>query len=134
MPGSICYKGQKQPYDFCDYGFECLSRCCTNTICSDVIECVETCQWNADCATYPCCSFGYCSATLELCTLGLKEDYDMCESSTECQSGSCVNNRCLTISSIGLDSGRPQVVLAILLLVMVMVLMCACYLTRRRFL
>ena len=37
VPGSICYKGQKQAYDHCDYGFECLSRCCFGNVCSPVI-------------------------------------------------------------------------------------------------
>lgn len=133
VPGSICYKGQKQPDDFCDYGFECLSRCCTKTICSNVIECVETCQWNADCQTYPCCSFGYCSATMELCSLGQKEDLDLCEASSECLSGNCISNRCTTISTMGLDTGSPQVALALMLGVIVMVLLCACCLTRKRF-
>ena len=94
VPGSNCYKGQKQPYDFCDYGFECLSRCCSSAQCSDVIECVETCKQNSDCSVYACCSFGYCSATLELCSLGNKEQFDQCEADSECLSGNCEANRC----------------------------------------
>ena len=43
VPGSICYKGQKQAYDHCEYGFECLSRCCSANSCSPVIQCVKTC-------------------------------------------------------------------------------------------
>ena len=94
VPGSICYKGQKQAYDHCDYGFECLSRCCAANVCSPVIECVETCKVNSDCKDEPCCSFGYCTGSASICQQGMKEDFDQCEDASECLSGRCTNGRC----------------------------------------
>ena len=131
VPGSNCYKGQKQPNDFCDYGFECLSRCCSDSGCSDIIKCVETCKKNSDCANFACCSFGYCSATLELCSNGLKDQFDQCEADTECLSGNCVNNRCSLSNAI--DSGSSQLALAVVFALIMIMITCACCLTKRRF-
>jgi len=91
VPGSVCYNGQKPPQDFCEYDFECLSRCCDKNICSPVVMCVTTCQMNVDCTT-ECCSFGYCSAS-QTCQ-GRKHDGDVCDKDDECKSGACNEKKC----------------------------------------
>ena len=44
-----CLHGNKTENDFCDYNFECLSRCCVNGRCNHILECYSQCQTNADC-------------------------------------------------------------------------------------
>lgn len=101
VPGSICYNGQKQVKDYCDYHFECLTRCCSPTTgkCTHFYECYSMCSTNADCTT-GCCSFGYCSHQ-SVCKSGQKVLGDQCESDSECRSDSdgfqesvCVDGRC----------------------------------------
>lgn len=126
MPGSICYKGQKQAYDHCDYGFECLSRCCSTNVCSPVVECVETCATNIDCPNEPCCSFGYCTGSASICEQGMKEDFDQCESETECLSGKCSNGRCIS-NEIQVSSQLSLNVMIILVVLMLIIVVTTCY-------
>ena len=88
VPGSTCYQGSKLIDDFCDYGFECLSRCCPagNKKCSSFMYCAEQCETNSDCAM-DCCSFGYCSSA-NVC-FGRKVDGDNCGADSECASQIC---------------------------------------------
>lgn len=78
----------------CDYGFECLSSCCSKTqlVCTHFKECVQECNVNKDCST-ECCSFGFCSATSK-CSSGRKLEDDYCDVNTECASGRCKTNYC----------------------------------------
>ena len=64
-----------------------------------MIRCVETCSTNQDCAVEHCCSFGYCTGSMAICLNGMKEDFDICDSGSECKSDACVNSRCA--SNIG---------------------------------
>eukprot|EP00347_Sterkiella_histriomuscorum_P011728 403371336 len=61
---SICLHGQKIYNDFCDYNFECLSRCCHGSRCSHFLECYETCSVNSDCKMTGCCTEGFCSSSV----------------------------------------------------------------------
>ena len=131
VPGSICYTGRKQAFDHCEYGFECLSRCCWTGACSDVIRCVETCSTNADCPSEPCCSFGYCTGSMAICTNGMKEDFDICDSGSECKSDECHNNRCS--SNIGPVKNHLSYIGAGVILVMLFTITFAsCWFSKRR--
>ena len=44
-----CLHGNKTENDFCDYNFECLSRCCVNGRCNHILECYSQCNTNQDC-------------------------------------------------------------------------------------
>ena len=44
-----CLHGNKTEMDFCDYNFECLSRCCVGGKCNHILECYSQCQTNSDC-------------------------------------------------------------------------------------
>ena len=94
VPGSVCYNGQKQSYDNCDFNFECLSRCCSGSECSHFQKCAQQCEVNKDCDS-ECCSFSYCSAS-SLC-LGRKVDNDYCDLDGECQNKQCINSKCQTV-------------------------------------
>ncbi|TNV81863.1 hypothetical protein FGO68_gene7995 [Halteria grandinella] len=105
VPGSICYNGQKQVKDYCDYHFECLTRCCSNTTgrCTHFYECYSMCSSNSDC-TSGCCSFGYCSHQ-GICDQGKKVDGDQCERDEECggkngKESECINKRCTPQDSL----------------------------------
>ncbi len=126
VPGSICYKGQKQAYDHCEYGFECLSRCCSANICSPAIQCVEQCRVNSDCSSEPCCSFGYCTGSVSICLQGLKVDFDMCEDASECISGHCINGRC-TSNEVQVSSQLSLNVMIILIFLMLVIVVTTCY-------
>lgn len=126
MPGSICYKGQKQAKDHCDYNFECLSRCCSDNICSPVIGCVATCKANADCASEPCCSFGYCTGSVSICEQGMKADFDTCEAATECTSGRCTNGRC-TSNEVRVSDNLSMNLMIVLVFLMLLIVITTCY-------
>ncbi|CDW83404.1 UNKNOWN [Stylonychia lemnae] len=81
VPGSVCYNGQKQSADFCDFNFECLSRCCNKKQCSHFINCVQKCSVNSDCDS-ECCSFNFCSSSA-ICS-SRKSNGDYCDLDTEC--------------------------------------------------
>ena len=131
MPGSICYKGQKQAFDYCDYGFECLSRCCHNQKCSNVIQCVATCAVNSQCDN-KCCSFGYCAGSFTTCTMGQKEDFDHCESDNECKSKLCLNSRCE--SEVGpVRSSMTVIAISIVFVMVVIIAVTGCCLSSKRF-
>jgi len=87
VPGSVCYNGQKQASDYCDYNFECLSRCCSNNYCSHYRQCSKTCSLNSEC-DQGCCSLGFCTSA-NIC-MGRKPEGDFCDRSSECQSLSCI--------------------------------------------
>jgi len=127
VPGSICYKGQKQAYDHCEYAFECLSRCCYSNVCSQIIKCVKTCTSNSDCGPEePCCSFGYCTGSMSICEQGMKADFDMCEADSECQSGNCINGRC-TSNEIEVSNQMSMNVMIILVFLMLIITVTTCY-------
>jgi len=46
---SKCLHGEKVKEDYCDYNFECYSRCCFENLCSHFLNCHETCTKNSDC-------------------------------------------------------------------------------------
>ena len=125
VPGTICFQGHKQPDDYCDFGFECLSRCCSNLLCTNVLSCVDTCAINRECLNTECCSFGFCSESSSLCDDGLKVDFDVCDKSSECKSGSCVNARCKT-SSLETKSGALWIGLCILIALIVFITAFSC--------
>ncbi len=58
---SMCLHGQKLHSDYCDYNFECLSRCCAGNKCSHFLQCYEKCNVNSDCKNTQCCTEGYCT-------------------------------------------------------------------------
>jgi hypothetical protein len=100
-------------------------------VCSNVIECVETCSINTDCQVEPCCSFGYCTGNLAICTQGLKEDFDICDVETECKSGRCINNRCTSsIQPVKNDLSTLGVIIISFLVIFLIVF--GCYLTTIR--
>ena len=72
--------------DYCQIGYECLSRCCNDSKCSKFSLCVQECKVNSDCSN-DCCSFGYC-ASQNVCQ-GRKADGDNCDIDAECSSGIC---------------------------------------------
>ena len=63
---SICLHGGKQHRDVCTFGFECMSRCCVDDMCSHFLNCYQTCESNANCTdeSTPCCSQGYCTDSI----------------------------------------------------------------------
>ena len=88
VPGSTCFQGSKLYGDFCDYGFECLTRCCDQEkkYCSAFQACATECIVNTDCSSQ-CCSNGYCSSK-DICNGG-KIIGDSCDIDSECQSLVC---------------------------------------------
>ena len=131
VPGSICYTGRKQAFDHCEYGFECLSRCCWQGACSDVIRCVETCSTNQDCEVEHCCSFGYCTGSMAICLNGMKEDFDICDSGSECKSDACVNSRCA--SNIGpVKNNLSYMGGGIIVMMFFIITIATCYLSTSR--
>ena len=97
VPGSTCYYGSKLIDDFCQYEYECLSRCCTKNACSNFVYCAKTCTDNSNCVT-GCCSFGYCSAP-NVCA-GRKADRDTCDKDKECISSSCSTTNLPTTATL----------------------------------
>jgi hypothetical protein len=86
VPGTTCYQGSKMISDYCEMGFECLSRCCSGSQCGRFSLCVRPCVTNNDCSNN-CCSFGYCSSP-NVCQ-GRKSDGDTCDVDEECSSAVC---------------------------------------------
>ena len=97
---SICLHGGKQQNDMCDYGFECMSRCCVDMVCSHFLNCYQTCKSNEECTedSTPCCSQGYCTDNI-VCQ-GNKSVGDTCSHSYECLSDYCENKTCKTLPDL----------------------------------
>ena len=87
---------------------------------------------NSECQNFPCCSFGYCSSSYNLCQDGLKEDFDMCDVSTECKSGNCVNNRCAT-SMIETQSNLTWIEFLVIFGLIVFITAVCCLMTKSRY-
>ena len=56
----------------------------------------------------------------------MKADFDMCEASTECQSGRCINGRC-TSSEIDITNQRSMNIMIVLVLLMLIIVITTCY-------
>ena len=124
--GDICIFGKKLTRDVCEYNYECLSRCCSSNKCSPINHCMIKCQKNSDCgAEEPCCSFGYCSGNNVICTQGMKVDYDMCESTSECQSQQCIHGRC-TSSDLDITNVFNTNLMIGLMVFMTLILIATC--------
>ena len=96
-----------------------------------MIRCVETCSTNEDCEPEPCCSFGYCTGSTAICTNGMKEDFDICDSGSECKSDACHNNRCA--SNIGPVKNNLSYIGAGLIVVMLFIITIAsCFYSKSR--
>ena len=46
---SVCLYGNKIEEDMCDFGFECMSKCCFQGTCSPYFSCFKTCSSNHNC-------------------------------------------------------------------------------------
>eukprot|EP00347_Sterkiella_histriomuscorum_P000800 403374456 len=89
-----CLDGQKLFNDYCDFNFECMSRCCDQQKCSHFLNCYSKCQVNRDCGeTSNCCSEGYC--THEVVCKGNKVQGDYCDRNEECITKMCSDNECI---------------------------------------
>ena len=102
--------------DFCDYNFECLSRCCVGGKCNHILECYSQCETNTDCigksiegtrvdnprkqlanhSSPGCCSSNLCTESI-VCE-GNKLLGDYCDHGTECLSQLCdpITQKCIT--------------------------------------
>ena len=119
MNPRTCLHGNKTENDFCDYNFECLSRCCVNGRCNHILECYSQCQTNQDClgktiegkrvdnprSVSPnqlntgCCSSNLCTEAI-VCE-GNKLLGDYCDHNDECLSELCEQNehKCISYDS-----------------------------------
>ena len=91
----------KKMTDYCEYDFECASRCCTNSLCSPPNSCHLICKSNLDCVMMEsCCSEGHCTQDL-VCKGGNKIIGDYCDKSSECNTKYCdlTKNTCGMIPS-----------------------------------
>ena len=122
---SICLQGQKLYQDYCDYHFECLSRCCDQSKCSHFLRCYDKCVSNSDCGgTTNCCSEGYCTHSV-LCK-GNKVKGDYCDTSDECMSKFCVSNECQEESSLFTNKFIHNLCLFILVTLVSMTFLSCC--------
>lgn len=82
--------------DYCDFNFECFSRCCDDNKCAHFATCYEKCMTNADCVkTTGCCSQGFCTDK-KICLNGGKIRGEYCELHSECKPKLyCLNNQCV---------------------------------------
>ena len=86
---SLCLTGLKYQTDYCDYGFECASRCCTQNMCSKPNQCALKCVKNSDCIDIDgCCYMNQCSQQM-YCKSGNKILNDNCDNDRECATGFC---------------------------------------------
>ena len=85
----LCNAGMKNQLDYCEFGFECASRCCTSDQCSPPNSCHLICEKNFDCLMMgKCCSEGHCTQDL-VCKEANKIIGDYCDENSECITNYC---------------------------------------------
>jgi hypothetical protein len=118
---NLCLQGQKLYKDYCDFNFECFSRCCDDNICAHFATCYEKCMTNSDCVkTTGCCSQGFCTDK-KICLSGGKIKGEYCDVHSECKTKLyCLNNQC--VESFFAFLPRDVIVLVIIIAVAIVAL------------
>lgn len=100
---TVCLQGSKLYNDYCDYNFECLSKCCSRDKhkCDFFSTCYDRCEKNSKCQS-GCCSQGFCTYET-ICTQSAKKLGDTCDKDVECQPGSYCNDGTCKIRALNLQ-------------------------------